>query len=121
MTAEQTTGAVDVHDHGTAHDGAASPVALEAHPHQHGYIAEKDAVRNRLRRIEGQVRGVQRLVEEEAYCIDIITQISAAKSALDRVALMLLEDHLGHCVVNGDSVDDQVKEASAAIARLLKS
>ncbi len=91
-----------------------------------GYIENKDAVLARLRRIEGQVRGLQRMVDEEAYCIDVLTQVSAATRALESVALTLLEDHLGHCVANaiaqgGEEADAKVKEASQAIARMVRS
>ncbi|GEO94333.1 MULTISPECIES: metal-sensitive transcriptional regulator [Kocuria] len=97
----------------------------------HGYTQDKDAYLKRLRRIEGQVRGIHRMVEEDKYCIDVLTQISAIQSALKAVSLGLLDEHLSHCVVgaveaaqeSGDvaSVDDKLQEASAAIARLLKS
>jgi DNA-binding FrmR family transcriptional regulator len=91
-----------------------------------GYIDGKDALLMRLRRIEGQVRGLQRMVESETYCIDVLTQISAATKALQAVALELLEDHLAHCVADatreGGAVGEaKVKEASAAIARLVRS
>ena len=91
-----------------------------------GYIEGKDALLKRLRRIEGQVRGLQKMVESETYCIDVLTQISAATKALQAVALELLEDHLAHCVADatreGGAVgEDKVKEASAAIARLVRS
>ena len=91
-----------------------------------GYIEGKDALLKRLRRIEGQVRGLQRMVESEAYCIDVLTQISAATKALQAVALELLEDHLTHCVADatreGGAVGQaKVNEASAAIARLVRS
>jgi CsoR family transcriptional regulator, copper-sensing transcriptional repressor len=89
-----------------------------------GYSAEKQALLGRLRRIEGQIRGLQRMVDEDTYCIDVLTQISAATRALQAVALGLLEDHLRHCVVdaavNGDATA-KVKEASDAIARLVRS
>ena len=80
----------------------------------------------RLRRIEGQVRGLQRMIDEDNYCIDILTQVSAATKALQAVALGLLEEHLGHCVAQavaegGDSATEKVQEASAAIARLVRS
>ena len=93
---------------------------------ERGYSGEKDAVLKRLRRVEGQVRGLQRMVEEDAYCIDVLTQISAATKALQAVALGLLEDHLGHCVAHaieagGPEADEKVREASAAIARLVRS
>src|SRR2546430_11020379 len=95
-------------------------------PAMRGYTADKVAVLKRLRRIEGQVRGVQRMVDEDAYCIDILTQISAATRALESVALELLDDHLGHCVrdsveAKGADADAKIAEASAAIARLVKS
>ena len=91
-----------------------------------GYTADKDAVVNRLKRIEGQVRGLRRMVEEDTYCIDVITQVSATTRALQSVALLLLEDHLGHCVAHaigegGDAADQKIKEASEAISRLVKS
>ncbi|WP_205708720.1 metal-sensitive transcriptional regulator [Kineococcus siccus] len=91
-----------------------------------GYAGEKDAVLKRLRRVEGQVRGLQRMVEEDAYCIDVLTQVSAATKALQAVALSLLEDHLSHCVAHaaaegGDVADAKIREASAAIARLVRS
>ena len=89
-----------------------------------GYITEKQAHLNRLRRIEGQIRGLQRMVEEDTYCIDILTQISAATRGLQAVAVGLLEDHLGHCVVDAAREGDptaKVKEASEAIARLVRS
>lgn len=93
---------------------------------ERGYSGNKDAVRKRLRRIEGQVRGLQRMVDEDAYCIDVLTQISATTKALQAVALELLEDHLGHCVAHaieagGPDATDKVREATAAIERLVKS
>ena len=95
-------------------------------PHQHGYMHRKDDYLRRLRRIEGQARGLQRMVEEEKYCIDILTQISAATKALQSVALGLLDEHLNHCVVDaaatgGDEAEIKLKEASDAIARLVRS
>ena len=91
-----------------------------------GYTDHKDAVDKRLRRIEGQVRGLQQMVQEDRYCIDVLTQISATTKALQAVALELLEDHLGHCVSKasasgGPEAQVKVREASAAIARLVKS
>ncbi len=91
-----------------------------------GYAGNKDQVLNRLRRIEGQVRGLQRMVEEDTYCIDVLTQVSAVTKALQAVALGLLDDHLGHCVRDavtsgGAEADEKVAEASAAIARLVRS
>ncbi len=92
----------------------------------HGYIHHKDDYLKRLRRIEGQARGLQRMVEEEQYCIDILTQVSAMTKALQSVSLGLLDEHLNHCVVDavaagGDEADAKLKEASAAIARLVRS
>ena len=92
----------------------------------HGYIADKDDYLKRLRRIEGQIRGLQRMVEGEQYCIDILTQVSAATKALQTVALGLLDEHLAHCVVDaaragGPEADAKVKEASEAISRLVRS
>ena len=91
-----------------------------------GYSDKKTTVQQRLRRIEGQVRGVQRMVDEDAYCIDVLTQISAATKALHAVALELLDEHLAHCVADavgrgGPAADQKLAEASAAIARLVKS
>ena len=89
-----------------------------------GYITEKQAVLARLRRIEGQIRGLQRLVDEEQYCIDILTQVSAATKALEGVALLLLDQHLEHCLtLTTDPAEAQQKlnEASAAIRRLVRS
>ena len=102
--------------HGDEPDGA----------HQHGYITAKDNYQRRLRRIEGQARGLQRMVEEEKYCIDILTQISAMTKALQSVALELLEDHMAHCVVaaareGGSAAEEKIQEASEAIARLVRS
>ena len=92
----------------------------------YGYTQDKEDYLKRLRRIEGQVRGLQKMVEDDKYCIDILTQVSAVTSALQSVALGLLEDHLGHCVTQavaegGDAADAKVREASDAIARLVKS
>ena len=91
-----------------------------------GYHDTKDAHLKRLRRIEGQIRGLQRMVEQEKYCIEVLTQISAATKALEAVALALLDEHLSHCVTDaihtgGDTAADKLKEASAAIARLVRS
>jgi DNA-binding FrmR family transcriptional regulator len=92
----------------------------------YGYTQDKEDYLKRLRRIEGQVRGLQKMVEDDKYCIDILTQVSAVTSALQSVALGLLEDHLGHCVTQavaggGDTAAAKVREASDAIARLVKS
>ena len=92
----------------------------------HGYIGDKSQYLARLKRIEGQARGIHRMVDEETYCIDILTQISALTKALEGVALGLLDDHLKHCVVDaaklgGEQADIKIKEASDAIARLVRS
>lgn len=92
----------------------------------HGYISEKDKYLKRMRRIEGQARGISKMIDEEKYCIDILTQISALKSALEVVALGLLNDHLSHCVLDaakleGDEAALKIKEASDAIGRLVRS
>ena len=89
-----------------------------------GYISSKDDQLKRLRRIEGQIRGLQRMVDEEQYCIDILTQVSAATKALESVALGLLDDHLRHCLAHPTDPEQfsaKVAEASAAIARLVRS
>ncbi len=92
----------------------------------HGYTADKDDLTKRLRRIEGQVRGIQRMVDEDTYCIDVLTQISAATKALEAVALGLLEQHLHHCVASavaagGQDADAKITEAAAAVRRLVRS
>jgi DNA-binding FrmR family transcriptional regulator len=97
-----------------------------AEPTVHGYHERKDSHLKRLRRIEGQVRGLQRMVDEDKYCIDILTQVSAATKALQAFSLELLEEHLAHCVVQaaqrgGPEADEKVREASDAIARLVRS
>ena len=91
-----------------------------------GYTANKEDVARRLRRVEGQVRGLQRMVDEDTYCIDVLTQISAATRALEAVALELLDAHLRHCVTEaiargGPGSDAKLAEASAAIGRLVRS
>ncbi|MCX6471869.1 metal-sensitive transcriptional regulator [Williamsia herbipolensis] len=95
------------------------------HP-THGYIGDKSRYLARMKRIEGQARGVHRMIDEDTYCIDILTQISALTKALEGVALGLLDDHLKHCVLDaaaqgGDEAQTKLQEASAAIARLVKS
>jgi len=92
----------------------------------YGYSPNKDDYLKRLRRIEGQVRGLEKMVEGDKYCIDILTQVSAATNALQSVALGLLQDHLGHCVAQataegGEVAAEKVREASDAIARLVRS
>ena len=87
-----------------------------------GYYDDKADILARLRRVEGQVRGLQRMVENDDYCIDILTQITAASNALKKVAVGLLDDHIRHCVIEGTKKDtDMVSEATAAIERLVKS
>lgn len=91
-----------------------------------GYTGDKEAYLKRLARIEGQVRGIKRMVDEDVYCIDILTQVSAVTKALQAVSLGLLEDHVGHCVVEAartsdEAAADKVREASDAIARLVRS
>lgn len=93
--------------------------------HTHGYSENKTDLLKRLRRAEGQVRGIHRMIEEDDYCIDVITQVSAATKALERVALALLDDHLSHCVAEaaaegGEVSAAKLQEASAAIARLVR-
>lgn len=94
--------------------------------HHHGYLQDKAKYLARLKRIEGQARGIHRMIDEDKYCIDILTQVSALTSALENVALGLLDDHLKHCVVEaaqqgGPEAEAKLAEASAAIARLVKS
>ena len=91
-----------------------------------GYTGSKEDYLKRLRRIEGQVRGIARMVDEDTYCIDVLTQVSAVTKALQAVSLGLLEDHIGHCVVDAAresdaAADTKVREASDAIARLVRS
>jgi CsoR family transcriptional regulator, copper-sensing transcriptional repressor len=101
-------------------------LASETEATMHGYAADKDDYLKRLRRIEGQVRGIAKMVDDDKYCIDILTQVSAATKALQAVALGLLEQHMGSCVVDaaragGSEADVKVKEAAEAIARLVRS
>lgn len=91
-----------------------------------GYATSKDELIKRLRRAEGQVRGIQKMVEDDTYCIDVLTQVSAATKALETVALALLEDHLSHCVAQataqgGAVAEEKLREASDAIGRLVRS
>mgnify|MGYP002737446226 CR=1 FL=1 len=93
---------------------------------QHGYITEKEQYLQRMKRIEGQARGIAKMIDEEKYCIDILTQVSALTRALQGVATGLLDDHLKHCVIDaaragGDEGAAKISEASAAIQRLVKS
>lgn len=99
--------------------------ASRDHASHHGYIGDKQRYLNRLGRIEGQVRGIRGMIEQEKYCIDILTQISALTSALDAVAVGLLGDHLRHCVVDAARAGDEeaeakISEATAAIARFVR-
>lgn len=95
-------------------------------PGAHGYSDNKENYAKRLRRIEGQVRGIAKMIDEDKYCIDVLTQISAVNSALQSVALGLLEEHLSHCVTRaaadgGAEAEEKIAEATAAIARLVRS
>ena len=101
-------------------------VGLDEEAKMPGYSDEKDAIHHRLRRIEGQVRGLLRMVDEDKYCIDVLDQVAAVTKALQAVAIELLNDHLSHCVADaltarGRDADEKVAEASAAIARLVRS
>ncbi|MFB8238163.1 metal-sensitive transcriptional regulator [Kitasatospora purpeofusca] len=120
---EQAPGAEPQGEHEVSPDAAGT--AHTGHG-PHGYSAQKDAHLKRLRRIEGQIRGLQRMVDEDVYCIDVLTQVSASTKALQSFALSLLEEHLRHCVAaaaeeGGTELDAKVAEATAAIARLLRS
>ena len=92
----------------------------------HGYIKAKDKelLQNRLKRIEGQVRGVQRMVNEEIYCVDVLTQIASVVSALEKVGTILLKDHIEHCVresiEHGEDADEKIEELTAAVERFLR-
>jgi len=99
---------------------------MDEHTGPHGYLHRKEDYLKRLRRIEGQARGLQRMVEEEQYCIDILTQVAAMTKALQSVSLGLLDEHLSHCVLDaaatgGPEAEVRLQEASAAIARLVRS
>ncbi len=95
---------------------------MSIEPVSRGYTADKDALRKRLRRIEGQVRGVEKMVEENRYCIDVVTQVTAIQAALDKVALELLSDHAAHCVVGAEDGEqlERTEELMAAVKRLLR-
>lgn len=102
-----------------------APEQTAGHGH-HGYFPQRDAYLKRIRRIEGQVRGIERMISQDVYCIDVLTQISAVTRALQAVSLGLLEDHIANCVVDAAKASEEegtakVKEATAAIARLWKS
>ncbi|MBD8079647.1 metal-sensitive transcriptional regulator [Cellulosimicrobium arenosum] len=114
-------------------DGTTQGVVVELadtehvdHSGPHGYASDKQAYLKRMRRIEGQVRGIARMIEEDVYCIDVLTQVSAVTKALQAVSIGLVEDHLGHCVVDAAKRSDdegaaKVREAANAIARLVRS
>ena len=93
----------------------------------HGYVKDKEALVNRLHRIEGQVRGVERMIEEERYCVDVLTQISAVTTALESVAFEILDDHVGHCVAgalssgNAEVAEEKSRELLAAVHRFARS
>lgn len=98
----------------------------ETQPHHHGYIEDKQAYLQRMKRIEGQARGIEKMINEEKYCIDILTQISALTRAIQGVATGLLEDHLKHCVLDAAKLSDEaaaekIQEATDAIKRLVRS
>jgi CsoR family transcriptional regulator, copper-sensing transcriptional repressor len=103
-----------------------SQVTSHAEETTHGYIKarDKELLQKRLRRIEGQVRGVQRMVDEEAYCIDVLTQIASVVSALEKVGTILLKDHVEHCVresiEHGEDADEKIEELTAAVERFLR-
>ncbi|MEU2156622.1 metal-sensitive transcriptional regulator [Streptomyces sp. NPDC019396] len=113
----------------TSDEAAQTAAGLPVTDHDravHGYHEQKDEHLKRLRRIEGQIRGLQRMVAEDTYCIDILTQVSASTKALQSFALQLLEEHLRHCVADaalkgGDEIDAKVEEATKAIARMLRT
>lgn len=119
--------AIRIADNTPWHNGARSTnIPTVGGQMAHGYVPQKDNYAKRLRRIEGQVRGIAKMIEDDKYCIDILTQISAANSALRAVALNLLNEHLGHCVTRavsegGNRAEEKLAEASAAIARLVRS
>jgi DNA-binding FrmR family transcriptional regulator len=107
-------------------EGSQSPHIRRCRKKVRGYIKAKDKreLHNRLRRIEGQVRGLQRMVDEDAYCVEILTQIASVVSASERVALILLEDHVEHCVreavEDGEKAEEKVAELAAAVERFLR-
>lgn len=107
-------------------EGSGESAAPVEEATQHGYIKAKDKekLQNRLKRIEGQVRGLQRMVDEEAYCVDLLTQISSSVSALEKVGTILLKDHVEHCVrrsiEDGDRADEKIEELTAAVERFLR-
>ncbi|MFG3347296.1 metal-sensitive transcriptional regulator [Streptomyces sp. NPDC048018] len=122
-----TTTEADQLTSGDPVEPAAEHAPATAHDHGvHGYHKQKDEHLKRLRRIEGQIRGLQRMVDEDVYCIDILTQVSASTKALQSFALQLLEEHLRHCVADaatkgGDEIEAKVEEATKAIARMMRT
>ncbi|MDQ1027457.1 metal-sensitive transcriptional regulator [Streptomyces phaeochromogenes] len=111
---------------GEAPEAGAQEIVTDHDRGIHGYHKQKDEHLKRLRRIEGQIRGLQRMVDEDVYCIDILTQVSASTKALQSFALQLLEEHLRHCVADaalkgGTEIDAKVEEATKAIGRLLRT
>lgn len=133
-TSDRTTADAGAHGAHGGHGAEGEHGALGGHGAEHGpgsghapgYTGNREDILRRLRRIEGQVRGLHRMVEQDTYCIDVLTQVSATTRALESVALLLLDDHLSHCVADaiaegGQSADEKVREASAAIARLVRS
>jgi CsoR family transcriptional regulator, copper-sensing transcriptional repressor len=98
-------------------------MAESERPHAPGYTQHKDALLKRLARIEGQARGIARMVDEDRYCIDVLTQISAVQKAFDAVALELLNDHVRHCVIgsSGETQEERTDELMAAVGRLVKA
>ncbi|MEV0261398.1 metal-sensitive transcriptional regulator [Streptomyces sp. NPDC050617] len=126
-TEAAVNGAPDASDAPAPTDATAEALATADHDRgPHGYSHQKDQHRKRLRRIEGQIRGLQRMIDEDVYCIDILTQVSASTKGLQSFALQLLEEHLRHCVADaakrgGEEIDAKVAEATAAIARLLRT
>ncbi|MFD9425181.1 MULTISPECIES: metal-sensitive transcriptional regulator [unclassified Streptomyces] len=134
MTTAEATGSAQTPDPAAAGTAAAAETTAAAPAEVltdhdrgiHGYHHQKDEHLKRLRRIEGQIRGLQRMVDEDVYCIDILTQVSASTKALQSFALQLLEEHLRHCVADasvkgGGEIDAKVEEATKAIARLLRT
>ena len=101
-------------------------MSVDTDSHQHGYINDKERYLGRMKRIEGQARGIAKMIDEEKYCIDILTQIAAANSALKSLSLKLLSEHMNHCVARaaqcgGQEATDKIDEANRAIARLVRS
>lgn len=121
-----TTTEADTTAAAAACHGPASAAVTDHDLGVHGYAKQKDAHIKRLRRIEGQIRGLQRMLEEDVYCIDILTQVSASTKGLQSFGLQLLEEHLRHCVADAalkgpDAIDSKVQEATKAIERMLRT